>query len=349
MDRLVEKLLGVLLLLILVFTGSVGQGEEEKSKSPNNGLPPASGVRDEENNAQGISERKLKEILRSYNASNIGELLVKLEERERLKKLLEEINNKQKNPLDTLLRSFGLPDSSQQAARQRIQKMAEEEARRLRENRVIIPFFLDEKQVAQLLGKQPRQLRVIDQTDAWVVKEIGDSRWRTLGPKNDNKAILMYDATGQPPADTVKAVDALLDQIDPKGEHHGIVLVGNPKDPEYQRLKKAFGNRVIAEIDTRNKSRDQIHKEAYEEVRKKGGIAVTFRGSLSGSGNSGDSDDKPEPLPIPLMNLPDLPGPPHFDFPPPPPNACRSLRLLSHRLFGCLSRGRPFFPIDWVG
>jgi len=129
----------------------------------------------------------------------------------------------------------------------------------------------DEKTLCDVLGVTVDDMHVVWESGGWVEKQVGGTRWYTVGRKGANEAFVRYDATGQHEGEAIAAVKKTLEEIEQSEGKRGIVLIGNPKDPEYQRLKEAIENDddlyVAGEVDVRGKSRDEIYDETDKLIR----------------------------------------------------------------------------------
>lgn len=153
--------------------------------------------------------------------------------------------------------------------------------------RRLIGFRLpwDEDLFCRVLEATSDDLRVVYESDAWSQKQLEYTRWHTVAHKGTDEAFVLYDATGQRDHEAIEIVNSTLDQIqiEKYGDKRRVVLVGNPLNREYQRLKAAIQAdedlEVAAEVNTRNKSKTEIHKETDEALRRTGSVAgVRVRG-----------------------------------------------------------------------
>ncbi|MFH1924550.1 MAG: tetratricopeptide repeat protein [Planctomycetota bacterium] len=148
-----------------------------------------------------------------------------------------------------------------------------------------------EATVCRVLGVEPEEMRVVYQSERWVEKRLGNTRFSTAGRKGSDEAFLIYDATGEDESTTLGAVKKTLDKIEKHVGKRGVVLVGNPKDRAYKRLKAAVEAdkdlEVAGEVDSRNKSEGEILDEIDEAMRATG-AQIAIKAGLSGPGRRDD-------------------------------------------------------------
>lgn len=123
--------------------------------------------------------------------------------------------------------------------------------------------------VAQLADGDLLHVR---QDEQWQVKQVGGTRWLTVGRVGSEEAFLLYDATGEPPEETVSNVKETLAKIrrsvGDEGDAIRVVLVGDPDDEDYAAHRAAIEAdpqmQLVGEVDTRGKSESDV----YDQTRR---------------------------------------------------------------------------------
>ncbi len=202
-----------------------------------------------------------------------------------------------------------------QKAIQRILNKADSETRRLATSlcqRQLIGFAVPvrEGNVRQVLGVAEDAVRVVYQSPSWVEKQFGTTRWSTVGRVGSDEAFLLYNSTGQgqeaeEAEEAVAAVKRTLEKIEEGSSKRGVVLIGDPNDPEYQTLNREFeaaGVPVVGEVDEydrsqyppRRKSQDEKYRETDQVLRLTGAAAAVEVGKakkVSTKDEGGDTFD----------------------------------------------------------
>ncbi len=224
---------------------------------------------------------------------------------------------------------------------QEVKRVAEELEKDLVSSvRVVVGYLdrADEMTVVAALGLHRDDLTVGFLSEDFVKKQFGNTRWSTLRRINDQRAVLVYDATGEAPqeaSDHILSVVGRIRELTGNGDKKvTVVLVGDPESLEYKHLKEALesaGVRVIdasdlAEgYDTAKENKAQLmvtvgSTEKKTEERHGGG---DDRNRSDGQKEEGKTkkkkrnDDEDRGASAPRRRRREYP--PYFPPPPPPP------------------------------
>ena len=141
------------------------------------------------------------------------------------------------------------------------------------DQRQLIGFsiLVTEKTVLKVLQVGEGGMKVVYQSEKWIKKQVGTTRWYTVGRVGSDEAFLLYDATGQgqEAADAVAAVRGTLEKIERGSSKRGVVFIGDPTSREYQRLKKEFedaGVFVVGQVDIYDRSQHPPRPRSQDEI-----------------------------------------------------------------------------------